>query len=63
MDFKIDIFHQEILYVTRCVRVCVGIQKSLKSDFDMAYERGRISLSAEDGTSTLSFSRVRERAR
>ncbi|CAL1601765.1 unnamed protein product [Knipowitschia caucasica] len=26
-----------------------GIQKSLKSDFDMAYERGRISISAEDG--------------
>uniref|UniRef100_A0A8C9S0V8 lysophospholipase n=1 Tax=Scleropages formosus TaxID=113540 RepID=A0A8C9S0V8_SCLFO len=26
-----------------------GIQKSLRSDFDMAYERGRISVSAEDG--------------
>ncbi|XP_033822083.1 patatin-like phospholipase domain-containing protein 6 isoform X4 [Periophthalmus magnuspinnatus] len=26
-----------------------GIQKGLKSDFDMAYERGRISISAEDG--------------
>ncbi|XP_075904420.1 patatin-like phospholipase domain-containing protein 6 isoform X4 [Nelusetta ayraudi] len=34
-----------------------GIQKSLKSDFDMAYERGRISLSAEDGTTTPSFTR------
>ncbi|KAJ8246252.1 hypothetical protein GJAV_G00265500 [Gymnothorax javanicus] len=28
---------------------CAGIQKSLRSDFDMAYERGRISVSAEDG--------------
>ncbi|XP_034155838.1 patatin-like phospholipase domain-containing protein 6 isoform X2 [Pangasianodon hypophthalmus] len=27
-----------------------GMQKSLRSDFDMAYERGRISVSAEDGT-------------
>ncbi|KAJ8283469.1 hypothetical protein COCON_G00023190 [Conger conger] len=27
-----------------------GIQKSLRSDFDMAYERGRISVSAEEGT-------------
>ncbi|XP_052460486.1 patatin-like phospholipase domain-containing protein 6 isoform X2 [Carassius gibelio] len=26
-----------------------GIQKGLRSDFDMAYERGRISVSAEDG--------------
>ncbi|XP_062865354.1 patatin-like phospholipase domain-containing protein 6 isoform X2 [Trichomycterus rosablanca] len=26
-----------------------GMQKSLRSDFDMAYERGRISVSAEDG--------------
>ncbi|XP_051558377.1 patatin-like phospholipase domain-containing protein 6 isoform X1 [Myxocyprinus asiaticus] len=30
-----------------------GMQKSLRSDFDMAYERGRISVSAEDGTPTL----------
>ncbi|KAJ8390679.1 hypothetical protein AAFF_G00100590 [Aldrovandia affinis] len=29
-----------------------GIQKSLRSDFDMAYERGRISVSAEEGTPT-----------
>ncbi|XP_064179597.1 patatin-like phospholipase domain-containing protein 6 isoform X5 [Anguilla rostrata] len=29
-----------------------GIQKSLRSDFDMAYERGRISVSAEDGAPT-----------
>ncbi|XP_051560425.1 patatin-like phospholipase domain-containing protein 6 isoform X2 [Myxocyprinus asiaticus] len=29
-----------------------GMQKSLRSDFDMAYERGRISVSAEDGTPT-----------
>ncbi|KAG7315871.1 hypothetical protein KOW79_020737 [Hemibagrus wyckioides] len=27
-----------------------GMQKGLRSDFDMAYERGRISVSAEDGT-------------
>uniref|UniRef100_A0A8C2I2Q8 lysophospholipase n=1 Tax=Cyprinus carpio TaxID=7962 RepID=A0A8C2I2Q8_CYPCA len=30
-----------------------GIQKGLRSDFDMAYERGRISVSAEDGNSCL----------
>ncbi|XP_058627830.1 patatin-like phospholipase domain-containing protein 6 isoform X4 [Onychostoma macrolepis] len=30
-----------------------GIQKSLRSDFDMAYERGRISVSAEDGEENL----------
>ncbi|XP_076838553.1 patatin-like phospholipase domain-containing protein 6 isoform X5 [Brachyhypopomus gauderio] len=29
-----------------------GMQKSLRSDFDMAYERGRISVSAEDGAPT-----------
>ncbi|TSK17926.1 Neuropathy target esterase [Bagarius yarrelli] len=32
------------------VRDANGMQKSLRSDFDMAYERGRISVSAEDGT-------------
>uniref|UniRef100_A0A8C1TS13 lysophospholipase n=1 Tax=Cyprinus carpio TaxID=7962 RepID=A0A8C1TS13_CYPCA len=31
----------------------IGIQKGLRSDFDMAYERGRISVSAEDGNSCL----------
>lgn len=42
------------------VYVCVvGMQKSLRSDFDMAYERGRISVSAEEGAPTLSvFTRV-----
>uniref|UniRef100_A0A8C1JGN4 lysophospholipase n=1 Tax=Cyprinus carpio TaxID=7962 RepID=A0A8C1JGN4_CYPCA len=30
----------------------IGIQKGLRSDFDMAYERGRISVSAEDGAPT-----------
>uniref|UniRef100_A0A8C1RDL4 lysophospholipase n=1 Tax=Cyprinus carpio TaxID=7962 RepID=A0A8C1RDL4_CYPCA len=30
-----------------------GIQKGLRSDFDMAYERGRISVSAEDGEENL----------
>ncbi|KAM9792547.1 patatin-like phospholipase domain-containing protein 6 [Neosynchiropus ocellatus] len=34
-----------------------GIQKSLRTDFDMAYERGRISVSAEDGNTPPSFSR------
>ncbi|KAM4751337.1 patatin-like phospholipase domain-containing protein 6 isoform 4-T4 [Anableps anableps] len=34
-----------------------GIQKSLKSDFDMAYERGRISVSAEDGNTPPTFTR------
>uniref|UniRef100_A0A8C4DSG9 lysophospholipase n=1 Tax=Dicentrarchus labrax TaxID=13489 RepID=A0A8C4DSG9_DICLA len=37
--------------------VCAGIQKSLRSDFDMAYERGRISVSAEDGNTPPTFSR------
>ncbi|XP_046693714.1 patatin-like phospholipase domain-containing protein 6 isoform X1 [Silurus meridionalis] len=32
-----------------------GMQKSLRSDFDMAYERGRISMSAEDGTATATL--------
>ncbi|XP_054634972.1 patatin-like phospholipase domain-containing protein 6 isoform X3 [Dunckerocampus dactyliophorus] len=34
-----------------------GMQKSLKSDFDMAYERGRISVSAEDGSTPPNFTR------
>ncbi|XP_027873745.1 neuropathy target esterase isoform X5 [Xiphophorus couchianus] len=34
-----------------------GIQKSVKSDFDMAFERGRISTSAEDGNTPPTFSR------
>ncbi|XP_076027144.1 patatin-like phospholipase domain-containing protein 6 isoform X2 [Genypterus blacodes] len=34
-----------------------GIQKSLRSDFDMAYERGRISVSAEDGNTSPAFTR------
>ncbi|XP_031418475.1 patatin-like phospholipase domain-containing protein 6 isoform X1 [Clupea harengus] len=34
-----------------------GIQKGLRSDFDMAYERGRISVSAEDGNTPPTFSR------
>lgn len=38
--------------------VCAGIQKSLRSDFDMAYERGRISVSAEDGNTPPTFTRV-----
>uniref|UniRef100_A0AAY4F1E2 lysophospholipase n=1 Tax=Denticeps clupeoides TaxID=299321 RepID=A0AAY4F1E2_9TELE len=35
-----------------------GIQRSLRSDFDMAYERGRISVSAEDGNTPPTFTRV-----
>ncbi|XP_061130369.1 patatin-like phospholipase domain-containing protein 6 isoform X4 [Syngnathus typhle] len=34
-----------------------GIQKGLRSDFDMAYERGRISVSAEDGNTPPNFTR------
>ncbi|XP_061736458.1 patatin-like phospholipase domain-containing protein 6 isoform X3 [Nerophis ophidion] len=34
-----------------------GLQKSLRSDFDMAYERGRISVSAEDGNTPPNFTR------
>uniref|UniRef100_A0A673AGU2 Patatin-like phospholipase domain containing 6 n=1 Tax=Sphaeramia orbicularis TaxID=375764 RepID=A0A673AGU2_9TELE len=36
----------------------VSIQKSLRSDFDMAYERGRISVSAEDGNTPPTYTRV-----
>uniref|UniRef100_A0A667ZJU5 lysophospholipase n=1 Tax=Myripristis murdjan TaxID=586833 RepID=A0A667ZJU5_9TELE len=39
---------------------CAGIQKSLRSDFDMAYERGRISVSAEESNTPPTFTR-RER--
>ncbi|XP_024863679.1 patatin-like phospholipase domain-containing protein 6 isoform X1 [Kryptolebias marmoratus] len=35
-----------------------GIQKSLRSDFDMAYERGRISVSAEEGNTPPTFTRL-----
>uniref|UniRef100_A0A673AH94 lysophospholipase n=2 Tax=Sphaeramia orbicularis TaxID=375764 RepID=A0A673AH94_9TELE len=35
----------------------VSIQKSLRSDFDMAYERGRISVSAEDGNTPPTYTR------
>uniref|UniRef100_A0A8D3DD71 lysophospholipase n=1 Tax=Scophthalmus maximus TaxID=52904 RepID=A0A8D3DD71_SCOMX len=38
--------------------VCAGMQKSLRSDFDMAYERGRISVSAEDGNTPPTFTRI-----
>lgn len=38
--------------------VCAGIQKSVRSDFDMAYERGRISVSAEEGNTPPTFTRV-----
>lgn len=38
--------------------VCAGIQKSLRSDFDMAYERGRISVSVEEGNTPPTFTRV-----
>ncbi|XP_034454293.1 neuropathy target esterase isoform X3 [Hippoglossus hippoglossus] len=34
-----------------------GMQKSLRSDFDMAYERGRISVSAEEGNTPPTFTR------
>ncbi|XP_061685606.1 patatin-like phospholipase domain-containing protein 6 isoform X8 [Syngnathoides biaculeatus] len=34
-----------------------AIQKGLRSDFDMAYERGRISVSAEDGNTPPNFTR------
>ncbi|XP_020555425.1 neuropathy target esterase isoform X2 [Oryzias latipes] len=34
-----------------------GIQKSVRSDFDMAFERGRISVSAEDGNTPPTFTR------
>lgn len=46
--------HEEDLLLS----VLAGIQKSLRSDFDMAYERGRISLSAEEGNTTPTFTRV-----
>uniref|UniRef100_A0A3Q2PFF5 lysophospholipase n=1 Tax=Fundulus heteroclitus TaxID=8078 RepID=A0A3Q2PFF5_FUNHE len=48
-----------LFYQTKmCLVVCAGMQKSLRSDFDMAYERGRISVSAEDGNTPPTFTRV-----
>lgn len=35
-----------------------GVQKSLRSDFDMAYERGRISVSAEESNTPPTYTRV-----
>uniref|UniRef100_A0A665WWQ2 lysophospholipase n=1 Tax=Echeneis naucrates TaxID=173247 RepID=A0A665WWQ2_ECHNA len=43
---------------SRMLVVFAGIQKGLRSDFDMAYERGRISVSAEDGNTLPTFTRV-----
>ncbi|XP_068177199.1 patatin-like phospholipase domain-containing protein 6 isoform X2 [Antennarius striatus] len=34
-----------------------GMQKNLRSDFDMAYERGRISVATEDGNNPPTFTR------
>ncbi|KAM9491397.1 patatin-like phospholipase domain-containing protein 6 isoform 7-T8 [Salvelinus alpinus] len=34
-----------------------GMQKNLRSDFDMAYERGRISVSTEDGNTPPTYTR------
>ncbi|XP_067115976.1 LOW QUALITY PROTEIN: patatin-like phospholipase domain-containing protein 6 [Osmerus mordax] len=39
------------------------MQKGLRSDFDMAYERGRISVSAEDGNTPPAFTRSDQRER
>uniref|UniRef100_A0A7N8YIK3 lysophospholipase n=1 Tax=Mastacembelus armatus TaxID=205130 RepID=A0A7N8YIK3_9TELE len=55
LTFKLNDFHLAILSF-----VCAGIQKSVRSDFDMAYERGRISVSAEDGNTPPTFPRVNE---
>ena len=49
-------------YAVHVVWVHAGIQKGLKSDFDMAYERGRISVSAEDGNTPPTFTRVSAQA-
>uniref|UniRef100_A0A3P8ZKE6 lysophospholipase n=1 Tax=Esox lucius TaxID=8010 RepID=A0A3P8ZKE6_ESOLU len=49
----VDISH----YVSVWVCFCTGMQKNLRSDFDMAYERGRISVSAEDGNTPPTFTR------
>uniref|UniRef100_A0A8C8FCF4 lysophospholipase n=1 Tax=Oncorhynchus tshawytscha TaxID=74940 RepID=A0A8C8FCF4_ONCTS len=35
----------------------ISMQKNLRSDFDMAYERGRISVSAEDGNTPPTYTR------
>uniref|UniRef100_A0A7N8X0Q9 lysophospholipase n=1 Tax=Mastacembelus armatus TaxID=205130 RepID=A0A7N8X0Q9_9TELE len=53
LTFKLNDFHLAILSF-----VCAGIQKSVRSDFDMAYERGRISVSAEDGNTPPTFPRI-----
>ena len=64
IGWNIQVFHlttAELLLKTKnnyLNFVFAGIQKSLRSDFDMAYERGRISVSAEDGNTPPTFSRV-----
>uniref|UniRef100_A0A6Q2XYG4 lysophospholipase n=1 Tax=Esox lucius TaxID=8010 RepID=A0A6Q2XYG4_ESOLU len=51
--------HQSPLSRTISMPVDIaGMQKNLRSDFDMAYERGRISVSAEDGNTPPTFTRV-----
>lgn len=53
--------HLHYLVTSLVSPLITGIQKGPRSDFDMAYERGRISVSLqEDSTSTLAtFARVR----
>ncbi|XP_010871311.1 patatin-like phospholipase domain-containing protein 6 isoform X1 [Esox lucius] len=53
--------HQSPLSRTISMPVDIaGMQKNLRSDFDMAYERGRISVSAEDGNTPPTFTRPQD---
>uniref|UniRef100_A0A674DR49 lysophospholipase n=1 Tax=Salmo trutta TaxID=8032 RepID=A0A674DR49_SALTR len=52
--------HMNILFVTSSTRNATSLAENLRSDFDMAYERGRVSVSAEDGNTPPTYSRVRE---
>ncbi|XP_014817471.1 PREDICTED: neuropathy target esterase, partial [Calidris pugnax] len=43
--------------LVRVVQVSPGLQKGPRSDFDMAYERGRISVSLQEDSTMATFSR------
>uniref|UniRef100_A0A3Q2DHX3 lysophospholipase n=1 Tax=Cyprinodon variegatus TaxID=28743 RepID=A0A3Q2DHX3_CYPVA len=45
-----------VIIKSQLILIYLGV--SLRSDFDMAYERGRISVSAEDGNTPPTFTRV-----
>uniref|UniRef100_A0A8C5HKC2 lysophospholipase n=1 Tax=Gouania willdenowi TaxID=441366 RepID=A0A8C5HKC2_GOUWI len=52
------LLHHSCKYKYMWSIICAGIQKSLRSDFDMAFERGRISVSAGEGNTPPGLTRV-----